>query len=105
MAQLPAVIMAEEKRRKKPLSSMTMLKKDLQAEERSSLKDGTVFSKTLDSGKEYEEDFMNGMELEEGSPYHACALHSSKEFKTFQGQKILSKIEEIVSDEEEPSPN
>ena len=50
-----------------------------------------------------EEEFMNGDEPEEGTPYCACTLHSNKQVKTFQGHKILSKAEEIVSDEEEPS--
>jgi len=118
--------MTKGKRRKKPLSSMTMLKEDIRVEEKSSLEDSTVFSKPLGKAEKVsklceapncthaavcsvfirdEEDFIDGIEPEEGTPYRACALHSNKQVKTFRGMKILNRIEEVVSDEEESLPN
>src|SRR5207237_10156513 len=45
------------------------------------------------------EDFLEGIEGDEGMPYRSCSLHAGR--KTFNGEKVLKEIEEIVSDEEE----
>ena len=107
-------------RRKKLLSSITVLNKELREEERSSNEVDAFFDKH--QGKyakvskkceavncsrvaactvfvRSEQDYLEGLEDEEGIPYRACSLHSGR--KTFNGDRVLKEIEEIVSDEEE----
>ena len=107
-------------RRKKPLSSITELKRELRKEERSSNEVDAFFDKH--HGKydkvskkceavncsrvaactvfvRNDQDFFDNLEDEEGTPYRSCSIHAGR--KTFNGEKVLKEIEEIVSDEEE----